>query len=91
MSAARQHPITRELLEEKLGRLGGTVHELERLEAEIVGGPMVPMSVLGKVRARLKELLDAAGVALPPRRIAPPSVLQRLRAENRAELGRPLT
>ncbi|MCU0982442.1 MAG: U32 family peptidase, partial [Pirellulaceae bacterium] len=80
LPAARQHPVTRELLEEKLGRLGGTVHELGRLDAEIVGGPMVPMSVLGKVRARLKELLDAAGVALPPRRIAPPSVLQRLRA-----------
>ena len=86
LSAARQHPVTRELLEEKLGRLGGTVHELGQLEAEIVGGPMVPMSVLGKVRARLKELLDDAGVALPPRRIAPPSVLQRLRADNRAEL-----
>jgi putative protease len=87
LPAARQHPVTRELLEEKLGRLGGTVHELEKLEAEIIGSPMVPMSVLGKVRARLKELLDAAGVALPPRRIAPPPVLERLRAENRTGLG----
>jgi len=86
LPAARQHPVTRELLEEKLGRLGGTVYELECLEAEIVGDPLVPMSVLGKVRGRLKDLLDAAGIELPPRRIAPPSVLDRLRAENRAEL-----
>jgi putative protease len=83
LAAARQHPITRELLEEKLGRLGGTVYELDRLEAEIVGGPMVPMSVLGKIRQRLKELLDAPSVSLPARRIAPPPVLDRLRADNR--------
>ena len=86
LPAARQHPVTCELLEEKLGRLGGTVYELDRLEAEIVGDPLVPMSVLGKVRGRLKELLDAAGVLPPPRRIAPPGVLDRLRAGNRAEL-----
>jgi U32 family peptidase len=90
LSAARQHPITRELLEEKLGRLGGTVFELDRLEAEIVGGPMVPMSVLGKVRQRLKELLDAPSVSLPARRIAPPPVLDRLRADNRTTpVGKP--
>jgi putative protease len=86
LSAARQHPVTHELLQEKLGRLGGTVYELGRLEAEIVGGPMVPMSVLGKVRHRLKELLDVAGVSLPRRRIAPPSALERLRADNRTQI-----
>jgi len=88
LSAARQRPVTGELLEEKLGRFGGTVYELDRLEAEIIGEPMVPMSVLGKVRNRLKELLETSGVPLPPRRIAPPPVLERLRAENRAERER---
>jgi U32 family peptidase len=82
LAAARQRPVTRELLEEKLGRFGGTVFELERLEAEIVGEPMVPMSVLGKVRNALKERLETSSASPPPRRIAPPSVLDRLRAEN---------
>ena len=87
LAAARQHPVTRELLEEKLGRLGGTVHQLDRLEAEIVDGPMVPMSVLGQVRQRLKEMLDAASASVSPRQIAPPPVLPRLRAENQAEFA----
>jgi len=81
LAVARQHPVTPEFLREKLGRLGGTVYELRQLEAEIVGGPMVPMSVLGKIRHALVGQLDAAGDALPPaRRIAPPPVLDQLRA-----------
>ena len=85
LAAALQHPVTNDLLRDKLGRLGGTVYELRQLEAEIVGGPMVPLSVLGKIRHALVEQLDAANDALPPaRRIAPPSVLDQLRAVNRA-------
>ena len=85
LAEARQHAATVEFLREKLGRLGGTVYELRQLEAEIVGGPMVPMSVLGKIRHQLVEQLDAAGNALPPaRQMAPPPVLDQLRAVNRA-------
>lgn len=91
LAVARQHPVTADFLREKLGRLGGTVYELRQLEAEISGGPMVPMSVLGKLRHALVEQLDAAGDALPSaRRIAPPPVLDQLRAANgetREELG----
>jgi putative protease len=53
LAEARKHPLTREVLEEQLGRLGGTVYELRTLDAEIVGEPMVPLSVLGKLRHRL--------------------------------------
>lgn len=81
LAAARQHPATVEFLREKLGRLGGTVYELRQLEAEITGGPMVPMSVLGKIRHALVEQLDAAGDALQlQRQIAPPPVLDQLRS-----------
>jgi len=81
LAAARQHAATAEFLREKLGRLGGTVYELRKLEADIVAGPMVPMSVLGKIRHALVERLDAAGDALAgERRIAPPPVLEQLRA-----------
>lgn len=85
LAAARQHAATAEFLRDKLGRLGGTVYELRQLEAEIVGSPMVPMSVLGKIRHALAERLDAAGDALAgERRIAAPPVLDHLRAANRS-------
>ena len=50
LAAARKHPLTHEVLEQQLGRLGGTVYELRNLRAEIVGQPMAPLSVLGKLR-----------------------------------------
>ena len=39
-----------DVLNEQLGRLGGTVYELRNLAARIDGQPMVPLSVLGKLR-----------------------------------------
>ena len=67
--AATKHPLTAEALQIQLARLGGTPFELKSLTAEITGGPMVPHSVLGKLRHDLVARLEETVVALPPRRI----------------------
>jgi putative protease len=80
LQVARRHPVTEEMLREQLGRLGNTVYALRKVEARIADGPMVPLSVLGQLRHELVRQLDASSVALPPRRLAENSVLERLRA-----------
>ena len=57
LAAANKHPLTQDVLEQQLGRLGGTVYELRNLRAEIVGEPMAPLSVLGKLRHQMIEQL----------------------------------
>jgi U32 family peptidase len=57
---ARKHSIDRETLEQQFARLGGSVYQLGELTAAIDGEPMVPLSVLGKLRRELIEQLDAA-------------------------------
>ena len=59
LQEAIQHSLTAELLEKQLGRLGGSVYELRRLDARIDGRPMVPLSVLGRLRQELIQKLDA--------------------------------
>jgi putative protease len=67
--AATKHPLTQEVLEQQLGRLGGTVYDLRSLRAELVGEPMIPLSVLGKLRHQLIDQLAASNAARPTRRI----------------------
>jgi U32 family peptidase len=67
--AATKHPLTAETLQAQLSRLGGTPFELKSLTAEITGGPMVPHSVLGKLRHDLVARLEETVVTLPPRRV----------------------
>jgi putative protease len=64
LEAARKHPLTHDVLEQQLGRLGGSVYQLHHLRAEIVGDPMVPLSVLGKLRHKMIEKL-AKSLELP--------------------------
>lgn len=66
---ATKHPLTVETLREQLGRLGGTSFELRDLRADIVGRPMLPLSVLGRLRHAVVQRLEAALVAPRPRRI----------------------
>jgi U32 family peptidase len=80
LAAAVRHPLTAEVLRQQLGRLGGTPLELRRLEAKIDGCPMVPLSVLGKLRREMANRLQQALVARPPRTIASQSVLAELDA-----------
>ncbi len=67
---AHKHPLTAETLREQLGRLGGSVYELRHLEARIDGQPMIPLSVLGRLRRALLEELDASIGQPPKRRVA---------------------
>ena len=70
LETAQKHPLTAEVLREQLGRLGTTVYELRNLDARIDGRPMVPLSVLGKLRHEMVRLLDAAAEQPPVRPVA---------------------
>jgi U32 family peptidase len=58
LSDAIKHPLTTELLREQFGRLGRTPYELRHLNAHIEGRPMIPLSVLGKMRRIMVSSLD---------------------------------
>ncbi len=80
LEAARKHPLTEAILREQLSRLGASPYELRNLKAEISGDPMVPLSVLSKLRQGLiEELLRQSGEP-PERRISSEPVLTALRA-----------
>jgi putative protease len=68
LAEAIKHPLTQQVLVQQLGRLGGTVYELRELRAEIVGDPMAPLSVLGKLRHQMVEQLTHSGNARATRR-----------------------
>ena len=57
---ATKHALDAETLRAQLGRLGDTAFELRTLTAEIDGRPMLPFSVLGKVRKDLIAALETA-------------------------------
>jgi len=79
LEAARKHPLTLDTLREQLSRLGASPYELRELRAEIRGEPMVPLSVLSKLRQGLiKELLRRSGEP-PVRRISSESALTAMR------------
>ena len=58
LEPARKHLLSLEMLREQLDRLGGTIYSLGNVEAEIVGNPMVPLSVLGNLRREMLAQLD---------------------------------
>jgi putative protease len=71
--AATKHPLTEEVLTAQLGRLGSTVYELRNLTAKISGEPMIPLSVLGKLRQQMIADLNSS-ILRPRLRINPPPV-----------------
>jgi putative protease len=77
---ARKHPLTEAVLREQLGRLGGTPFILRSIAAKIAGEPMLPLSVLGRLRHELVRRLEGLVAERPERRIAPEPVLPRLLA-----------
>jgi len=82
LEPARKHPLTMEMLREQLDRLGGTIYSLGNVEAEIIGNPMVPLSVLGNLRREMLVQLDMH----PPVRQAytiTEETLESIRRENR--------
>ncbi len=66
LAAATKHPLTLQLLQQQLQRLGGTGFVLQQLRATIEGQPMVPLSVLGKLRRELVEQLQTRCNAAVP-------------------------
>jgi putative protease len=90
LSRAETRPADESLFRAQLGRLGGTVFELGRLEATIDGGPMVPMSLLNQLRRELVARLDEAAVAAPCRSISTEPVLPLLLAPTAAARTREL-
>ncbi|HBT77289.1 MAG TPA: hypothetical protein DEB39_10295 [Planctomycetaceae bacterium] len=65
LEEARKHPLSEAVLREQFDRFGGTRYELDAIHAEIVGRPMVPLSVLGRLRREMTAALDSAFEAAP--------------------------
>ncbi|MDA0831728.1 MAG: DUF3656 domain-containing protein [Planctomycetota bacterium] len=75
LARAEKHPLTIEMLREQMSRLGKTAYELRDVTAEIIGAPMLPLSLLSQLRKELITQLDARSTEVSPRRIAEGSVL----------------
>ena len=67
LEIARKHAIDREVLADKLGRLGGTIFHLGRLVAVIEGEPIVPLGVLNAARRDAIDLLTKKIQEIPAR------------------------
>jgi len=80
LAEARKHPLTLEVLREQFSRLGVTNYVLEHITTEIVGSPMVPLSVLGQLRHEMVRQLDALSIVPPTRTLAEHSPLAAARA-----------
>lgn len=74
---ATRHPLDEATLREQLGRLGATPFELRGLVVTISGNPMLPLSLLGRLRkdlvAALEGVLDEP-VTVPARHGVLPSI-----------------
>ncbi|MCA9061391.1 MAG: U32 family peptidase, partial [Planctomycetaceae bacterium] len=79
LAVADRHPATKELLTTQLGRLGGTIYELQHLTADLQGTPMIPHSILGGVRRELIGQL-ANSVPVPTRLVSVEPMLPQLRS-----------
>lgn len=80
LEVAHKHPVSADILREQLSRLGGTPFELLELTASIVGAPMVPLSVLGKLRKQMIEQLEES-LPMPEVVLCRDNALDRLRHE----------
>ncbi|PQO33602.1 U32 family peptidase [Blastopirellula marina] len=83
LEEARKHALTEASLKEQLARLGGSGYMLSQLSAKIAGNPMVPLSLLGKLRKEMVTQLDEArhAMARRGREVTGELVLGSLRAE----------
>ncbi|ADB17674.1 peptidase U32 [Pirellula staleyi DSM 6068] len=80
LQLARKHPLSEQTLRDQFDRLGGTPYELRNLSAVIQGEPMLPLSLLGKLRHAMTAALDAALRAHQPRHVSSGSALADLRS-----------
>jgi len=75
---ARKHFITEDELRQQMSRLGNTPYELRSVNANLIGNPMVPLSVLGELRKTMVAELDARRMQLPELTISEPGTSQRM-------------
>lgn len=68
LEVAQKRPMDAALLEEQLGRLGGTVYQLDALEVALQGDVIVPVRELNRIRREAVEQL-AGERPKPPRYI----------------------
>lgn len=78
LAPATRHPVSEEIFREQLSRLGGSVFELREMQVTIDGQPMVPLSVLGRLRREMLSQLNAS-LPRPVRHLAEDGAVQRLR------------
>ncbi|MBH5320660.1 U32 family peptidase [Paenibacillus sp. GSMTC-2017] len=57
LEQAQKRPMDAELLEDQLGRLGGTVYQLDKIEVFLQGDLIVPIRELNRIRREAVELL----------------------------------
>ncbi|GAB6927499.1 DUF3656 domain-containing protein [Paenibacillus sp. JCM 10914] len=57
LEIAQKRPLSQEILDEQLGRLGGTLFQLEALDVDLYGDVIVPIRELNSIRRRAVELL----------------------------------
>lgn len=81
LAAARNRPADQPFLAAQLGRLGATPYELVEFEGAIEGEPMVPLSMLGRIRHAMIERLEESAGTPASRTIGSPDSLERLRAD----------
>jgi len=79
LAVAQKHAVSEDSLREQLSRLGGTIYELGTLDVSIIDGPMVPLSVIGRLRKLMVEQLDSS-LPMPEIRLCKDSALDRMRA-----------
>nr|WP_276353706.1 U32 family peptidase [Cohnella sp. YIM B05605] len=58
LERAEKRPLGDEVLEEQLGRLGGTLFHLEKLDVSLKGDVIVPMRELNRMRREAAEQLE---------------------------------
>ncbi|MFC1960600.1 U32 family peptidase, partial [Chloroflexota bacterium] len=77
LAPANNHGVTVEFLRKQLGRLGNTAYRLEVLQAELVGEPFVPSSLLNHLRqAAVQQLSEQQ--AQPPDYVIHPDTRRRI-------------
>ena len=75
---AQKHPVSVEAIEQQLGRLGNTPYTIGSVDIQIIGEPMIPLSVLGELRKQLVQQVDGLRQGIPERTIRPDGVAARM-------------